>query len=1023
MKIKLLFAFLVSGLFWSQTHAQTLNQPAAWPNTNWTVTGTFNTDPLVFESDPTLTANFAFDDDDAGSGSDDSIAAESPVIDLTASGTAGETWITVSAAYVHRYLPFDELVLQYWDADGAVWINWGVPFSSSTPGAPINDYCAATPVSFTTDVLDVASFTATQLSGFKYRISYDDNPAGADYNYGFCFSSPTITSATPSCFNPSTLTVSSVTNTAADLAWTENGTATSWNIELVDITATAIATGIATASGVGNPYNQTGLVLSNDYEYYVQADCGTDGTSLWVGPFPFSTTVACPAPTALTVTAISSTSAALGWTAGASETVWDIELVDVTAAGTATGMATASGVANPYNQTGLVPSNDYEYYVQAACGTDGTSTWAGPFALSTMVACPAPTALTVTAISPTSAALGWTVGGSESVWDIELVDVTAAGTATGMATAFGVANPYNQTGLVPANDYEFYVRSDCGAMNGTSSWSGPFAFTSECEVFVPDSIETFTTFVPDCWKVADGGDLTTGPSNFGTSQWLAENFAHVGTGNGAVDINLFRAVVSDWIISPFYDLSAGGYELNLDVALTDYDNTSAGVMGSDDFVALAYTTDGTSWTALQTWDVNNQPATAGETYNDALTGITGAAVRFGIYATDGAVDDLGIDYDFHIDNFEVRTASVCNDVTAVTIDSFITDSVTVSWTENNTPAGTAWEVIVVPSGDPAPAAGTSNATTNPYTITSLTANTSYDVYIRADCSTTFVGPISLTTSCAVFTAYPYTTDFTNNVPNACWEEATDGTIATGPAGIGASVWRDGRSYEDFSGTVIPSNAMNLYRSSDRAWLISETYDMTGTSNNVLSIEVAVTDYLFTGASDATDTDTMGSDDQVDLLITTDAGMTWTSLMTWTAANRPAVDGTRAFIDLSSYTGTVQFAFFASDGTVNDSEDYDFHVGMFIIDGTAGNEDVLASTLSLYPNPVHGDVVTIRMDSTSASSIEVAVFNTLGQQVMARSYDQVTNSIQIDNLSSLSKGMYFVKISTGGQQATLKFIKE
>jgi hypothetical protein len=185
----------------------------------------------------------------------------------------------------------------------------------------------------------------------------------------------------------------------------------------------------------------------------------------------------------------------------------------------------------------------------------------------------------------------------------------------------------------------------------------------------------------------------------------------------------------------------------------------------------------------------------------------------------------------------------------------------------------------------------------------------------------------------------------------------------------------------------------------------------------------VTDYLFTGASDATDTATMGSDDQVDLLITTDAGMTWTSLMTWTVANQPAVDGTREFIDLSSYTGTVQFAFFASDGVVNDSEDYDFHVGMFIIDGTAGNEDVFASTLSLYPNPVHGDVVTIRMDSTSASSIEVAVFNTLGQQVMARSYDQVTNSIQIDNLSSLSKGMYFVKISTGGQQATLKFIKE
>jgi hypothetical protein len=92
--------------------------------------------------------------------------------------------------------------------------------------------------------------------------------------------------------------------------------------------------------------------------------------------------------------------------------------------------------------------------------------------------------------------------------------------------------------------------------------------------------------------------------------------------------------------------------------------------------------------------------------------------------------------------------------------------------------------------------------------------------------------------------------------------------------------------------------------------------------------------------------------------------------------------------------------------------------------TLGHEDIaFGDQLTIYPNPVHGDVVTIRMDGSSASSIEVAVFNTLGQQVMTRSYDQVTNSIQIDNLSSLSKGMYFVKISKDSQEATLKFIKE
>ena len=71
MKKKYLLLFLIT--FTVVSYGQVLNQPANWPNTDWTVTGTYNTDPSAFESDPTLTANFAFDDDDAGSGSDDDI--------------------------------------------------------------------------------------------------------------------------------------------------------------------------------------------------------------------------------------------------------------------------------------------------------------------------------------------------------------------------------------------------------------------------------------------------------------------------------------------------------------------------------------------------------------------------------------------------------------------------------------------------------------------------------------------------------------------------------------------------------------------------------------------------------------------------------------------------------------------------------------------------------------------------------------------------------------------------------------
>ncbi|WP_418636606.1 choice-of-anchor J domain-containing protein [Winogradskyella sp.] len=100
----------------------------------------------------------------------------------------------------------------------------------------------------------------------------------------------------PACMEPTDLIVENISNATVDFAWTENGTATSWNIEIVDITAGETVTGTPTVSGATNPYTITGLTSNNEYEIYVQADCGTEGPSIWVGPIAFTT--ACDAFTA-----------------------------------------------------------------------------------------------------------------------------------------------------------------------------------------------------------------------------------------------------------------------------------------------------------------------------------------------------------------------------------------------------------------------------------------------------------------------------------------------------------------------------------------------------------------------------------------------------------------------------------------------------------------------------------------------------------------------------------------------------
>ena len=75
-KITLIFAAL---LMFTISEAQILNQNASWPNGNWSITGTYDANYL-YEDPTTSSSNFSFDDDDAQSGSDNVLAAESPAI-------------------------------------------------------------------------------------------------------------------------------------------------------------------------------------------------------------------------------------------------------------------------------------------------------------------------------------------------------------------------------------------------------------------------------------------------------------------------------------------------------------------------------------------------------------------------------------------------------------------------------------------------------------------------------------------------------------------------------------------------------------------------------------------------------------------------------------------------------------------------------------------------------------------------------------------------------------------------------
>jgi hypothetical protein len=90
---------------------------------------------------------------------------------------------------------------------------------------------------------------------------------------------------------------------------------------------------------------------------------------------------ACPPPSALAVSNVTTTSANLNWTIGGTTTAWDVEYG---AAGFVQGTGTTvAATTNSYALSTLSTNTAYSYYVRANCGAGQTSAWVGPFSFST----------------------------------------------------------------------------------------------------------------------------------------------------------------------------------------------------------------------------------------------------------------------------------------------------------------------------------------------------------------------------------------------------------------------------------------------------------------------------------------------------------------------------------------------------------------------------------------------------------------------------------------------------------------
>ena len=386
------------------------------------------------------------------------------------------------------------------------------------------------------------------------------------------------------------------------------------------------------------------------------------------------------------------------------------------------------------------------------------------------------------------------------------------------------------------------------------------------------------------------------------------------------------------------------------------------------------------------------------------------------YSTDGATwnDFINVTPQARV-AIEFGTTTVsCAAPTAVVVSGLTATTATVSFTAPST--GTSgYQVVYGPTGfDPSSGGTTVAATTSPVTLTGLTAATSYQVYVRSNCTaggtSIYTTPVSFTTGCPTSTtvaAAPYTQNFDTLVPGQPL-----------PCGI----------------TVLDANADGA------TWAINRTAPYSGTNairyTSALSNSQMANDWFFTPGL----TTTAGTRYQVAFRYRGEGIANSPSAYTEslevkagpaaTAAGQTTALYANAAITNTSYAlangaaapavavwqpgAGTQYLGFHAISAANQGNIYIDDLSISTV--LATTSAVLLRAVTVFPNPSTNGLFDLDIHGANAKgSLDVQVVNTLGQRVYTGSArDNYTNRL---DLSALAPGIYHLLVRDGDDFVT------
>ena len=373
--------------------------------------------------------------------------------------------------------------------------------------------------------------------------------------------------------------------------------------------------------------------------------------------------------------------------------------------------------------------------------------------LDVLPACPRVGNVAAENITMNSATITWD---TTSAYDYEVQYGPMGFTlGTGTSTVVSGVDTLDINGLTSNTAYDVYVRGLCGADTGI--WSSVYTFRTTCGLIdtLPyyEGFEGYgsgTTVFPTCWyKLGSTADrpYINATTSYGHNNSYGLYFYAAATG--------YCYAIMPPVDSTLLDLTT--MQVNFWARQYSSSYNSDLVVG-----VMSDPIDATTFVAIDTVHP------AGITYEEfdvSLANYTGT----GNYVAFKAIQHPGSSSAIYmmLDDVTLELLPACPPVTHIALAGLDSNFLTVTWTENGT--ATSWDVEYGPAGFTLGTGTTTTVNVDSITITGLTPNTNYDVYITPVCtmgtSATRMGTFR---TANIYVSLPFSCNFEDSTQNTLW---------------------------------------------------------------------------------------------------------------------------------------------------------------------------------------------------------------------------------------------------------------